>query len=62
MRGLESYKEWCKENAGKYWIADEPCDIKFATEPWEGQFSYTSTGEFVQYRNGTWIPARQAGC
>lgn len=62
MKGLDNYKKWCEENKGKYWLPDEPCTIEFATEPWEGQFKYTCNGEFVQYRNGTWEPARQAGC
>lgn len=62
MRGLQSYREWCEENKDRHWVSTETCTIEFAQEPWEGQFSYTSTGEFVQYRNGTWISARPAGC
>lgn len=62
MDGIDNYKKWCKENKGKYWIAEELSGFEFATEPWEGQFSYKATGEYVQYRNGEWVPARQAGC
>ena len=62
MKGIDSYTKWQQENKGKYWVSTEPCTIEFATEPWDGQFSYTSTGKFVQYKNGNWIPARPAGC
>ena len=58
----DSFSKWAKENPSLGYTPTEPTDMKFATEPWEGQFSYTNAGEYVQYRNGTWVPARQAGC
>ena len=60
MQGLEKYNEWCKKNAGKYWVPDEPLTGDFALSPWEGEFSYTSNGEYVQYRNGKWNKVNDA--
>lgn len=58
----DNFKKWSKENPSLGYTPTEPTKLEFATEPWEGQFSYTNAGEYVQYRNGTWVPARQAGC
>ena len=55
MKGLEKYNEWCKANAGKHWVPSEPLTHDFALSPWEGEYSYNSRGEYVQYRNGEWI-------
>ena len=55
MEGLDNYREWCKANAGKYWVSDEPSTGNFATEPWEGQIGYNNVGQVVQYRNGGWV-------
>lgn len=60
MIGDTEYAKWSKENAHKYWVATEPCPYKFASSPWEGEFSYTSTGEYVQYRNGDWVKVNDA--
>ena len=58
MKGLEKYNEWCKDNAGKYWVSTEPCPYEFALSPWEGEYSYNSVGEYVQYRNEEWIKVK----
>lgn len=50
-----AYNKWSKENQGKYWVPDEPCTYEFALSPWEGEYSYNSVGEYVQYRNGEWV-------
>lgn len=59
MQGLENYQQWCEENAGKYWVSDEPCTYKFATSPWEGEYSYNNVGEYVQYCNGKWVKVNE---
>ncbi|MDC1281552.1 hypothetical protein N8Z09_02740 [Methylophilaceae bacterium] len=56
-----THEEWSKNNTIGL-VPEEPTNIKFATEPWEGQFGLNNVGEYVQYKNGTWVPARQAGC
>jgi hypothetical protein len=60
MDGLKEYSEWSKANAGKYWIPDEPLTHDFPTSPWEGEFSYTSNGDYVQYRNGEWVEVKSS--
>ena len=52
----ETYQKWCKENAGKYWVATEPCEYTFATSPWEGEISVDNAGKTIQYRGGEWQP------
>ena len=54
MKGNDTYDKWCKENAGKYWVSDEPCEYQFATSPWEGEITINNIGETVQYTNGEW--------
>jgi hypothetical protein len=58
MLGNKKYDEWCKENAGKYWVPTEPLTGDFALSPWEGEFSYTLNGDYVQYRNGEWVKVK----
>lgn len=56
MDGLDNYRNWCKENAGKYWVPTEPCEYTFATSPWEGEISVDNVGKIVQYLGGEWQP------
>ena len=49
----DNFKKWSKQNPTVGYTPTEPTKLEFATEPWEGQFSYTNAGEYVQYRNGT---------
>lgn len=51
----DAYNKWSKENGHKYWVPNEPCTYEFAISPWEGEYSYNSVGEYVQYRNGEWV-------
>lgn len=56
MNGNDAYNKWRIENAGKYWVPDEPCEYQFATSPWEGEISIDNVGKTVQYKNGAWQP------
>ena len=56
----EKYEEWSKNNTTG-WIATEPTKLKFASEPWEGQYGWNNVGEYVQFRNGKWHLAKEPG-
>ena len=56
----EKYEEWSKNNTTG-WIPNEPTKLKFASEPWEGQYGWNNVGKYVQFRNGEWHLAKEPG-